>query len=719
VAAPNIVGKKRLFILLIFIGVIFAALIGRLFYVQVIWGPELQERALSQWTRDTSLSASRGRILDANGQVLAQSGTAYRVLVNPDSTMSDQDRVVTAEKLSQILEMDFDYVLSKLSDVSKQQIVLKRQVEWAQIEQLINNMVVGRVVTYSVDTKRYYPMGKTLSQTLGFTNVDGAGQEGLERAYNKYLAGTDGRLITEKDNKNRALAYGSEEYIAPENGCDLVLTTDAAVQSYLEKALKEAVEVNKANTAQGIIMNCNTGEIVALATAPDYDPNNPPRDDLALLQSLMKNRVVSDAYEPGSTFKILTLSAALDSGVVNQNSTFECPGYKIVNGERIKCWKNSHGHQTLEEVAKNSCNPAFMTMALGMGTEKFYDYLYAFGLGSSTESGLVGEGRGIVTHEKYIRDTDLARIGFGQSIAVTPIQLCNAVCAAVNGGELMQPYIVSKIISADGELIQETKPTVLHRVVSENTSAQVRSILEAVVESGSGKNAQIPGYRVGGKTGTAQKYGEDGGVAQGKLIASFVGFAPADNPQYVCLILVDEPKVGTIFGSTVAAPFVKDVLQETLMHYGILPTQDTPVETIPAVTGVTAEEAVRMLKESGLEGVFTEGEEQAQVIAQVPVAGSQSTQGSSVLLYTTETSADESGAESADGDVVVPDVTGKTRLEANDALKAKGLVLRIEPEDQFGEAIRQKPEAGTRVAYGSTVMVEFSSIGVIEKKDNE
>lgn len=705
-SAPDTANKRRLFTLLIIIGILFFLLLARLFYVQIIWGPELQEKALLQWTMDTSLSAERGRIMDRDGQVLAQSGTAYMVEINPKQIKSDE-LVRVATELSNALSMNYDYVLGKISDTSKQQIILKRQVERAQVDQLIACRL-GNGVTFGIDTKRYYPLGNMLSQTLGFTTVDGVGQEGIERSYNKYLAGEPGRLITETDRDNKPLAYGTQEYIEPVDGCGLVLTVDSVVQSFLEKALQEAVTINNARNAQGIVMDVQTGEILAISTKPDYDPNNPPRDDLALLQALVKNRIVTDAYEPGSTFKVVTLSAALDSGAVNTSSTFECPGFKMVNGERIKCWKNSHGHQTLEEAVRNSCNPAFMTMALAMGKETFYDYIYRFGFGSSTESGLTGESGGIVIHQKYVRENNIARIGFGQSVAVTPMQLASAVCAAVNGGELMQPYIVKQVIGANGEIIKENKPTVVRRVISETTSATVRTILESVVAEGSGRNAQIPGYRVGGKTGTAQKY-VDGKPSSGSLIASFIGFAPADDPKYLCLILVDEPKVGVIFGSTVAAPFVKEVMQETLMHYGVKPTVQAETVEVPDVVGKTAQEAAKALKAVGLVADYMEGEAQSEVISQVPFAQDIAVTGSGVLLYTTDT-AEDAKATLAEDTVEVPDLSGKTRLEAYDALAAVGLTLRMEPEDQSGTAIRQKPEAHEKIAFGQSVTVEFSQV---------
>ena len=352
-------------------------------------------------------------------------------------------------------------------------------------------------------------------------------------------------------------------------------------------------------------------------------------------------------------------------------------------------------------------------MALSMGTETFYDYIYSFGFGSSTGSGITGESAGIVTHQKYITENTLARIGFGHSIAVTPLQLVTAVSAAVNGGKLMQPYVVDSIVAPDGTVVLKNEPKVVRRVISEETSALVRDIGESVVSEGSGKNAAIPGYRIGGKTGTAQKYGADGKIAQGKLIASFIGFAPADEPKYVCLILVDEPQVGTIFGSTVAAPFVKQVMEEVLRYAGYLPEQASTSVTVPAVTDITVAEAKRELEKIGLTATYQDDENEI-VTAQVPIEGKSVQAGSGVLLYTAMTSAPSEDilGEQEDEMVIVPDVFDKTKLEANDALKAKGLIIKIDPPDQSGKAIRQSPAAGETVPKGTEVLVEFSNTGI-------
>ena len=705
--APGISNKKRLKIMLGIICGLFFVLSIRLVKIMVIDGDELAGRAESQQTRNTMLSATRGKILDSTGVVLARNATAYKIVVWPKSIKTDE-RERVARELSNLLGMDYARVLERVSS-NKQEIILARQVERDVVDK-IEAMKLGNGVGTAIDTKRYYSAGSLFSQLLGFTTVDGEGQAGLEQKYDKYLAGKDGRMVTETDARSNALAYGVQELIPATDGDDIVLTTDAVMQSALEKACKEALEVNKAISVQGIIMDCTTGEIKALTTQPDFDPNSPPRSDMALLNSLMRNRVVTDSYEPGSTFKLITLAAALDSKSVTADTGFSCDGGCIVNGERIKCWKHGgHGSQTLYKAVQNSCNPSFVRMALSMGTETFYDYIYSFGFGSSTGSGITGESAGIVTHQKYITDNTLARIGFGQSIAVTPLQLVTAVSAAVNGGNLMQPYVVDSIVAPDGTVVLKNEPTVVRRVISEETSALVREIAESVVSEGSGKNAAIPGYRVGGKTGTAQKY-EDGKIASGKLIASFIGFAPADDPEYVCLILVDEPKVGTIFGSTVAAPYVKQVMEETLRHYGYLPTENADTVSVPDLTGMTILEAKALLKEAGLYAEFQDNEED-MVTAQVPATNEVVQRGTDVLLYTAATDVDQedTGLETA----IVPNVIGMGRLAANDALAAKGLAIRIEPEDQTGTAIRQFPAAGEEVPVGAEVLVEFSKIEIL------
>lgn len=681
----------------------FIIVIIDIFCIMVVLGPERLEVAVQQWTRTSTITANRGQIVDCNGKVLATTGAVYKILLWPKNITSGSEERV-ARELSDALDLDFDYVYKCATNKTRSEFVIKRQVDSKTVSNVRSLKLSG--VGIANDSKRYYPYGTLLSQVIGFTTRDNVGQSGLELKYDKYLTGSDGKLISETDSSGNPLAYGYTQYEDPIDGAKIVLTVDQVFQSYLENALEEALSVNNASSAQGIILDVNTGAIKAISTKPDYDPNDPPRNDLEQLAELSRNRLVTDVYEPGSTFKILTLAAAIDSGNADLNSTFFCNGGYIVNGERIKCWKHAgHGSQDLTKATENSCNCCFMQLALRMGVSEFYDYLYAFGLGQKTGDIFDGESSGIVTNEKYVTENDLARIGFGQSVAVTPIQLAAAVSAAVNGGYLYSPYIVEQVVSSDGTVIEQADPSPVRQVISGETSATVRQILQSVVDNGTGRNAKIEGYYVGGKTGTAQKYDEYGRVSAGSYICSFIGFAPADDPQYLCLILVDEPHVGSIFGSTVAAPFVRRVLSEILPYSGIQPSHLSEIVTVPNVLGLTTEEANKELAKVGLIGFFECADE---VTLQLPAAGETVVKGSSVLLY--------AGSDDVNIDnepviaplmVEMPDLIDMTAVQAYNALTALGLNMVCSPEDPHGVVLGQSIYAGTMVEYGSSVTLYF------------
>ena len=681
----------------------FIIVIIDIFCIMVVLGPERLEVAVQQWTRTSTITANRGQIVDCNGKVLATTGAVYKILLWPKNITSGSEERV-ARELSDALDLDFDYVYKCATNKTRSEFVIKRQVDSKTVSNVRSLKLSG--VGIANDSKRYYPYGTLLSQVIGFTTRDNVGQSGLELKYDKYLTGSDGKLISETDSSGNPLAYGYTQYEDPIDGAKIVLTVDQVFQSYLENALEEALSVNNASSAQGIILDVNTGAIKAISTKPDYDPNDPPRNDLEQLAELSRNRLVTDVYEPGSTFKILTLAAAIDSGNADLNSTFFCNGGYIVNGERIKCWKHAgHGSQDLTKATENSCNCCFMQLALRMGVSEFYDYLYAFGLGQKTGDIFDGESSGIVTNEKYVTENDLARIGFGQSVAVTPVQLAAAVSAAVNGGYLYSPYIVEQVVSSDGTVIEQADPSPVRQVISGETSATVRQILQSVVDNGTGRNAKIEGYYVGGKTGTAQKYDEYGRVSAGSYICSFIGFAPADDPQYLCLILVDEPHVGSIFGSTVAAPFVRRVLSEILPYSGIQPSHLSETVTVPNVLGLTTEEANKELAKVGLIGFYECADE---VTLQLPAAGETVVKGSSVLLYT--------GSDDVNIDnepviaplmVEMPDLMDMTAVQAYNALTALGLNMVCSPEDPHGVVLGQSIYAGTMVEYGSSVTLYF------------
>ena len=702
--------KRKLLVAMLIAGVAFLLIIGKLFIVSMVQGDYWTGKALSQWKRVTSLKAERGRILDRNGTVLASSYTTYQVCVNPQN-IQESDRERIAYILSTYLDMNYDTVYAKLIKTREKdktthervllsQVKLKDQVDKEVISK-INSMQLGSGVSYYSDVKRDYPESGYYAQLIGFTNIDGDGQTGVELTYNKYLAGEDGYQKADTDRDNNPVPGGEEEYVESIPGADVVLTVDTGYQGILENALQEACVINNAKSVQGILMVPDTGEILAIGTYPTFDSSNPPRSDAKTLLELSKNRIVTDTYEPGSTFKVVTLASALESGTVTTASRFKCSGSMLVKGEKIKCWKSGgHGEESLQEAVQNSCNPAFMTMALKMGVDTFYDYIFRFGFDEPTGSGVMGETSGTVTHKKYIRDADLARIGFGQSISCTGMQLVMAFNACINGGELLKPYVVSEIVDKSGNVLMKNERTVVRRVISPGTSATIRSLLRGVVENGSGKNAQVPGYSVGGKTGTSQKYDENGQISSSKLVASFIGFAPVENPQFVCLIVVDEPQVPQVYGSTVAAPFVQQVLAAALSYAGVTPDIDSSIATVPNVRGLTVEQANKALKDAGLTPIYIEAELQSTA------ANTQVVRGSTVMLYSTGYSFFSELNEEVEM-VEVPDLTGKDRIDALDALKKLGLIIDYDRHHCAGKVNYQDIMAGYKVPVGTVIHVTF------------
>ena len=557
-----------------------------------------------------------------------------------------------------------------------------------------------RGVSFDEDTRRVYPKGAFLTQVLGLTNVDSVGQSGLESAYETLLRGKEGSLRTEVDARSRLLPDGKTAYEAPQPGYTLRLTVDSAVQGIVEKAMRECLAVNDAKSVQCLVMDVNTGALLAVCMKPDYDPNEPPRNDTALLNELMRMTVITDVYEPGSTFKMLTCSAALDSGAASLDDTFTCSGAIYVDGDRIRCWKSSHGTQTLPQALANSCNPAFVTLALRMGTDTFYKYLRAFGIGVRTGVDLPGESAGILINSRYVKNVDLARIGFGQSVAVTPLQLITAACAVVNGGRLMKPYIVKEVLDSQGNVVERTAPTVVSNPISTETSATMRTLLESVVSEGGGKNAAVAGYRIGGKTGTAQVY-KDGRVVSDVHIGSFVGFAPIDNPRFAVLITVNEAQVPVDYGSTTAAPFASQIMEGVLSYLNVEKNDPkataAPQVTVPDTVGMTVAEAKKTLREHSL--LWETDGLTDTVSAQAPAAGAQIFAGSAVMLYTYE----QEPIQIMDL-ISVPDVKGLSMVEAARQLRLRGFDMEI---SGTGVAVRQSPAGGSYAPGGSTVKVTF------------
>ena len=549
---------------------LFLGLSTRLFVLTVIDSEALQAKAQSQWTTEAVIQARRGAILDRNGEVLAMSATAYTLSVSPRQVKNSE---ALARLLSPVIGVDAETIRRRASDTTKGGVTLKRQLPYAATQQLKLMMADGaQRKTHELDglyleqdSKRYYPYGAFLTQLLGLTTIDGVGQAGLEQSLNNYLSGRSGRVVKEIDGKGRALNISSGEYVQALEGGSAVLTIDATIQGYCEKAAREAMEVNRAESVRILAMNPKTGEILAMVNKPDYDPNDPPRNDIQTLTERMRNRLITDAYEPGSTFKMITMSAALEEKLTNRSEWFYCSGSVYVEGGRIRCWGRPHGSESLTQALENSCNPVFVELGLRLGTDRFYKYLNAYGFGQKTGVDIPGEGSGIVIGKSAVKRVDIARIGFGQSIAVTPVQLLTAACAVVNGGKLMTPYVVKEIRDADGNVIERGEPTVRATPISEGTSKIMREMLESVVKNGGGKNAYIDGYHIGGKTGTAQVY-IDGVVSSDTHIGSFIGFAPMDDPQIALMVIIDRAERRPDYGSTTAAPFARDILLQTLAY---------------------------------------------------------------------------------------------------------------------------------------------------------
>lgn len=728
-SVPSVTNKKRLLVMLIVFTLMFTGLIGRLGYIQLIWGKELQQKAEGQWTRNLAVYPKRGMIKDRNGNILAQSGSSETIAARP-SQIDDPKGV--AQLLAPILDLDEDELYKKLSDKSSSFVWVKRQVSREVANQVREFGIKG--IDFTEEPKRYYPNRELAAHVLGFTmkyaeGEDGLkGQEGIELYYDKYLKGIPGKIVMETDARGREMPNNVDRYIPPINGLNVILTIDQVIQHFTEKAVEDAMEKYNAKKVYAIVMDPNTGEILAMANRPNFDPNEPPRElGYEGMQDYVKNFAAKDSMDPGSTFKVITAAAALDSGVMSLNSTFNCPGYRIIEGnERIRCHKaGGHGHQNFAEAMEHSCNPAFVDMALALGKNEFYNYIEAFGFGQKTGIDINGEAQGILIPREAVKNLDLARIGFGQSISVTPLQLIAATAAAINGGNYMRPFLAkalteTKIDPETGEeyeeIVKTIEPQKIRQVISQDTSKKIAQILQGVVENGSGSNAYIPGYRVGGKTGTAQKYGEDGRIIQGRHIASFIGFAPADDPQVIVLFAVDEPEVAVDFGSVVAAPYVQMILKDTLPYLGVEPIFDDETAElnkkveVPDVIGKELGEAYAILDEAGLN--YLSDNSGTIVKDQMPKPGAMVKVNTTVLLYAEGQSSQDDTEENQEqdqsveeGKVIVPDVINSSIREANNKLVSEGLKLKIEGS---GLAVEQDPPAGSAVDPGTEVTVKFA-----------
>ncbi len=734
---PTVKMRKRMAFFLSFICIVgFGGLICRLAKLQLFDGEYYQKLAAKQQMRVTTISPERGTIYDRNMKVLAQSATVWTVSISPVDIKSEEERELVADYLSELLEVDKDYILERSRKNTYYEII-KRKIERPLADQITKFKTDNKIncINLDEDNKRYYPFDNFAADVLGFTGSENQGAYGLEAYYNSILSGTPGQIVSVKNAKGEDMPYKYDKMYEAENGNSIVLTIDETVQHYVEKHLEAAVKENDVRQrAVGIAMDVKTGAILGMATKGDFDPNSPTEVTdpylLATLEGLegdeykealqqaqfiqWRNKAISDPYEPGSVFKILTASAAMEEGVVHQDDTFVCNGYHEVSGETIRCWKTGgHGTQNFLGALMHSCNPAFMTIGERLGVEKFYDYFELFGLTDITGVDLPGEANGIMHNRDSMTVLNLASSSMGQSFKVTPIQLLTAICGVLNDGQLMKPYIVSQILDENGSIVKTTEPQVVRQVVSKETSDTIALMCEQVVagSGGSGRLAYRPGYRIGGKTGTSQKLDQNKNEEE-KNVLSFLGFAPANDPQVAVLVLLDEPNLNNTYGSVIAAPVVGNILEDILPYLGVEPqyteeelaTMD--VET-PNMVNVSAYDAETQVGQKGLKArVVGDGD---TVVSQIPAAGEPLPRGGTVILYT------EQGAEQQM--VEVPKVTGLSGQVANKTLLNSGLNIRIQGASIEGatvEAISQSPAAGEMVPQGTVVTVQFADKTVQE-----
>ena len=739
VRRANRIIQTRSFVLMILMGVVmFVLLFFRLFDLQITRHEELQGKAVNQQTRRTVVTANRGTIYDAGGNILAISSSAETIILSPleiDNAVNDTENPVSWTKeslaagLAEILGKDASAIRKRMDNVKSQYEVIQLRADEdtaAKVRSYVDeNKIAG--VHLVADTKRYYPYGSLAAQVIGFVGDENTGLYGLEAYYEKELEGQSGLVISSKDQAENDMLYTYEQYFAAKNGNDLTLTLDTTIQYYLEKGIESMVDkFSAANGASGIVMDAKTGGILAMASYPNYDLNDfltvsdqtlqeriergeSTVADMQLLQ--WRNKALNDTYEPGSTFKILTLSAALEEGVVDKTTTVNCGGSVSISGYTIHCSnKNGHGLQTLVQSVGNSCNPAFINYGLRIGSEKFYEYMRSFGLMNTTGIDLGGEAVGVFAADSSFTQLDLACYAFGQNFTVTPLALIAAQAACVNGGYLHTPYLVERITDSDGNVTYRHDDTPVRQVISEQTSATVRECLEYVVASGTGKNGQVAGYRIGGKTGTADK-GQTGDV-----VVSFLCFAPADDPQVIMLITMDTPSRATgtyVSGGNMVAPTASTVMAEILPYLGVEPSYSAEEllgmdTTVPNVIGMSVEEAKAKLKDRALSyKIVGDGE---TITDQTPAGGAIIPGKSSVILYV--------GEEKSTDKCVVPHLIGKTPSEANTTATAAGLLIRFSgttgSESSSVRVLSQSIDEGTEVEAGTVITVQLGDTSVTD-----
>lgn len=723
----NTVTSKKIRICMMCLLVVLIGLMVRIAFLQFVQGASLKEKAYKQQTVNKLVSAKRGNILDSTGKVLATSAQVDTVSINPTRIKgkTDEETKTKKEKLakafSEIFELDYEETLAKVNSTSSIQ-TIARKVEQDKIDQLEtwmkeNNISVG--INIDEDTRRYYPYNTLASYVIGFCDSENQGIYGIERSYNSYLTGTPGKIVTSTDVNRDEISDEKGQYIEAENGNNIVLTIDANIQTIAEKYLKEAVENNNARNGNVLIMNPNTGDILAMAQYPDYDLNTPftptsnywidKWDSLSSSDKteMYRNIMVSSRYEPGSTFKLINASIALEENITGTDiaNDFSCVGYEMFGSTKIRCWTSgAHGMQTLRQVLQNSCNPGMMQLASRIGTRTLYKYYNAYGLFSKTGIGLPEEIGSNFHKEEKVGATELATMAFGQRIKITPLQLISAISAIANDGILMEPRIVKQIVNTDTNAITNIEPKQVRQVISTETASKMLNMMESVVTDGTGSTGSVKGYSVGGKTGTSEPPIEDKDFG---YVASFAAVSPAENPEVVILVALYDPQVRNYHGGTVSGPVVSKILSEVLPYLGISSdkidvgkTSSNRTITVPNVTNKTVAEAQKVLTNAGFRSMFTLNGNKNEVLVtdQVPAAGTTLPNNSLVMLYTAENNVRTS--------TTVPNLNGMTAAQAANSLKAKNLNITTEGS---GKVVSQEPAANTSVEQGTVVKITLKN----------
>lgn len=722
---------KRILIMAVVIIFLMTTTVARVFYLTIVRGEELSEKAETQQLKDTEITAMRGTIYDSNGNVLAQSASVWNVFIDP-LNIKDKQRDLIVDEFANLFGYDADEKKEFYDRTTHQNHyeLVEKKVEnniKEKLSKFVSKNELGGCIGTEQTTKRYYPYGTLASSVIGFTGADDQGLSGIEAYYDEQLTGTNGRIITAKDAKSNNIANDYETSIAATDGDSIVLTINQTIQYYLEKGLRETMNEYQAKGAYGVVMNCNTGAVLAMSSLPDYDCNEPYKltyskdkkaikklsdktakqeAESAAVQNQWRNFTVSDTYVPGSVFKTFVASAALEENVVNLNTTYNCTGSIQVDKYKMKChYHPGHGTQTLTQGLENSCNPFFITIGQKLGVHNYFKYFDAFGFTQKTNIDLPGEASPQYYKEDQYGIVELSSASFGQTNSLTPIQVCTGLCAIANGGKLLQPYLVSSIADANGKTVKKTQTKEIRQVISADTSEKVRKMMKSVVDNGTGKNGYVAGYSVAGKTGTSTKLGESKNGEGDKYIVSFGAIAPSDDPEIAMLIIVDEPNQD-LGGGALCAPIAAQVTQEAMNVLGIEPKyNDSEMKDLskqtPNVVGKSLDEAKKTLEENNLNFVVV-GDD-STVTRQCPSGADTIPNGGTVYLYT-----DDSEKQT----VIVPNFNGLTVNEAKDLASSSNLNIQIAGNSMSSGTVvayRQSEETQAKVEKGTVVTVTFKN----------